>query len=66
MNYLKKQCRRYWQTKRDAIDSLHRYIMTNEERMRYDVFRPKGYDIGSGAVGVRVNMWLVNALSSLE
>ena len=50
LNYLKKQCSRYRQTKRDAIDSLHRYISTNEEQMRYDVFRSKGYDIGSGAV----------------
>jgi hypothetical protein len=50
LNYLKKQRSRYRQTKRDAIDSLHRYISTNEEQMRYDVFRSKGYDIGSGAV----------------
>ena len=50
LNYLKKQCSRYRQTKRDAIESLHRYISTNEEQMRYDVFRSKGYDIGSGAV----------------
>ena len=50
LNYLKKQCSRYRLTKRDAIDSLHRYISTNEEQMRYDVFRSNGYDIGSGAV----------------
>ena len=50
LNYLKKQCSRYRQTKREVIDSLHRYISTNEEQMRYDVFRSKGYDIGSGAV----------------
>jgi len=50
LNYLKKQCSRYRLTKREAIDSLHRYISTNEEQMRYDVFRSKGYDIGSGAV----------------
>ena len=36
--------------KRAAIDTLIRYISTNEEQMRYDVFRAKGYDIGSGAV----------------
>jgi hypothetical protein len=29
---------------------LIRYISSNEEQMRYDVFRAKGYDIGSGAV----------------
>ena len=50
LNYLKKQRSRYRLTKREAIDSLHRYISTNEEQMRYDVFRSKGYDIGSGAV----------------
>ena len=27
-----------------------RYISTNEEQMRYDIFREKGYDIGSGSV----------------
>ncbi len=36
--------------KRRAISGLIRYISTNEEQMRYDVFREKGYDIGSGAV----------------
>jgi len=50
LNYLKKQCSRYRLTKCEAIDSLHRYISTNEEQMRYDAFRSNGYDIGSGAV----------------
>lgn len=36
--------------KRDELDGLIKYILTNEEQMRYDVFRAKGYDIGSGAV----------------
>jgi len=36
--------------KREALTSLHRYIATNEWEMRYDVFRAKGYDIGSGMV----------------
>lgn len=36
--------------KRDALDDLIKYISTNEEQMQYDVFRAKGYDIGSGAV----------------
>lgn len=36
--------------KREALETLYRYISTNEEQMRYDVFRAKGYDIGSGAV----------------
>ncbi len=31
-------------------DIFIRYISVNEEQMRYDVFRGKGYDIGSGAV----------------
>lgn len=43
----RKKCRG---RKREAIDTLYRYILVNEERMRYDVFRAKGYDIGSGAV----------------
>ena len=46
---LKDQCRKYRAGKRKAIDTLIRYISTNEEQMRYDVFRHKGYDIGSGA-----------------
>ena len=29
---------------------MERHINTNEERMRYDVFRAKDYDIGSGVV----------------
>lgn len=36
--------------KREALDDLIRYISTNEEQMRYDVFRKRGYNIGSGAV----------------
>ncbi len=33
-----------------ALEDLIRYIRTNKEQMRYDQFRKKGYDIGSGAV----------------
>lgn len=47
---LNQQRKRYRSAKREAMDSLIRYISTNEEQMRYDVFRKKGYDIGSGAV----------------
>jgi hypothetical protein len=47
---LKQQRKKYRGAKREAIDTLIRYISTNEEEMRYDVFRAKGYDIGSGAV----------------
>ena len=35
---------------RQALDDLIRYVSTNEEQMRYDVFRDRGYDIGSGSV----------------
>ena len=47
---LKEQRKKYRNFRRDAIDVLIRYISTNEQKMRYDVFREKGYDIGSGAV----------------
>lgn len=47
---LKEQRNRHRGTPREAISDLIRYISTNEEQMRYDVFREKGYDIGSGAV----------------
>lgn len=50
LNDLKEQLKRYRGSKRAAINSLIRYISTNEEQMRYDVFREKGYDIGSGSV----------------
>jgi hypothetical protein len=47
---LREQCKKYRAGKREAIDTLIGYISTNEEQMRYDVFRARGYDIGSGAV----------------
>jgi len=47
---LKEQRKKYRGVKREAMDTLIRYISSNEEQMRYDVFRAKGYDIGSGAV----------------
>jgi len=47
---LKKQRKKHRGAKREALDILIRYISSNEEQMRYDVFRAKGYDIGSGAV----------------
>ena len=47
---LKKQRKKYRGSKREALNTLIRYVSTNEEQMRYDVFRDKGYDIGSGAV----------------
>jgi len=47
---IKDQRKRHRAGKREALDDLIRYISTNEEQMRYDVFRAKGYDIGSGAV----------------
>lgn len=47
---LDRRRKRHRGRKLEAIKALHRYIKTNQEQMRYDVFRAKGYDIGSGAV----------------
>ena len=47
---LAQQIKRYRGVKREALETLRRYILTNEWEMRYGVFRAKGYDIGSGAV----------------
>jgi len=47
---LRQQHKKYRGPKREAINTLRRYITVNEDQMRYDVFRGKGYDIGSGAV----------------
>ena len=47
---LQEELKRHRGNKRKAIKELSGYIATNEEQMRYDVFRAKGYDIGSGAV----------------
>ena len=47
---LKEQRQRNRSGKREAIDKLIGYVSENEQQMRYDVFRGKGYDIGSGAV----------------
>jgi hypothetical protein len=47
---LRGQRKQYRSGKRRAIDVLIRYISTNEDQMRYDVFRSKGYNIGSGSV----------------
>ena len=49
LDYLARQRKRYRGSKREAIDDLYHYINVNEEQMRYDVFRSKGYQIGSGA-----------------
>lgn len=49
LDYLAKQRPRYRGGKGEAIDDLYHYISVNEEQMRYDVFRSKGYQIGSGA-----------------
>jgi hypothetical protein len=50
LDELKEQRKKYRGAKREAMDTLIRYISTNEEQMRYDVFRKKGFDIGSGSV----------------
>lgn len=47
---LKEQRKKYRGSKRQAVNTLIRYVSNNEDQMRYDVFREKGYDIGSGAV----------------
>lgn len=47
---LKQQHRTHRGRKREALGDLIRYISTNEQQMRYDVFRAHGYDIGSGSV----------------
>ena len=46
---MKEQRKKYRGAKREARDTLIRYISSSEEQMRYDVFRAKGYDIGAGA-----------------
>lgn len=48
LKLLEKARKRLRGKRREAMDSLHHYIMVNEEQMRYDLFRAKGYDIGSG------------------
>jgi hypothetical protein len=47
---LRSERKRYRGSKRKALEDLYRYISSNEEQMRYDVFRGKGYQIGSGSV----------------
>jgi len=47
---LARQRQRRRGRKRQAVEDLCRYIRVNEEQMRYDVFRAKGYAIGSGMV----------------
>jgi hypothetical protein len=49
LDYLAWQRKRCCSNKVEAIDDLYHYISVNEEQMRYDVFRSKGYQIGSGA-----------------
>jgi hypothetical protein len=50
LNDLQEHKKRHRGRKRDELIGLHRYIRDNEQEMRYDVFRAKGYDIGSGVV----------------
>lgn len=47
---LRNQSRHHRGAKQKALEGLCRYLSDNEEQMRYDVFRGRGYDIGSGAV----------------
>ena len=50
LNDLENLIKQYRGPNRDELISLHKYIQDNEQEMRYDVFRVKGYDIGSGSV----------------
>ena len=50
LDNLAEQIKVYRGSKRQALVQLHKYIRDNEEEMRYDVFRRRGYDIGSGVV----------------
>ena len=50
LNDLKQQHKQHRGRKRKELAGLCRYIGDNEQQMRYDVFRAKGYDIGSGVV----------------
>jgi len=50
LNDLQKQQKQHRGRKRKGLAGLYKYIRDNEQEMRYDVFRAKGYDIGSGAV----------------
>jgi len=50
LKFLEKQIGNYRGKNREAIETLYHYISVNEQQMHYDVFRSKGYDIGSGAV----------------
>jgi hypothetical protein len=47
---LRLECKAHRGRKRSALEEVISYVSTNEEQMRYDVFRAAGYDIGSGAV----------------
>ena len=50
LNDVQNQQKYYRGQKREALAGLYRYIRDNEQEMCYDVFRAKGYEIGSGAV----------------
>jgi len=50
LNDSQKQHEQHTGRKREELAKLHKYIRDNDQEMRYDVFRGKGYDIGSGAV----------------
>jgi len=50
LNDLHRQQKHHRRRKRDELVGLQRYIRDNEQEMRYDVFRAKGYEIGSGPV----------------
>jgi hypothetical protein len=49
LDNLKAQRRKHRGSKAEALKTLISYISSNDEKMRYDVFRKEGYDVGSGA-----------------
>jgi hypothetical protein len=50
LKHLQRRRKKHRAGKAQAIDKLYHYVEVNDEQMRYDVFRAKEYDIGSGAV----------------
>ena len=50
MKRLQRRRKKHRGRKAEAIDQLYHYIEANEEQMRYDLFRSKDYDVGSGVV----------------
>lgn len=50
LSSLDQQIKLFRGGRREAVKALHRYVSRNGDNMRYDVYRQKGYEIGSGVV----------------